>query len=241
VIRACRGWVAVALLGGGLAGCGDASVHSVDAAARDGGPCGTHANPGILKIASLAPALGATVNNQGIAHGFTVSNAPAQFSNFKLAFGSTHTAGIPTPANPTFQLTTVGSDIIYQLTIESWSRSPAHVELSADRGFDTAAGCTWEFPSPLFSYDIVGGPDGGAGVNLDGGARWPLDVALDSTSLPVDGAVDGRSPPVDSVLDLGLAPDAPAGPDLPALEMGPGVDLGTSAESGPVFETGTSS
>ena len=166
-----------------LAGCaGLATRADADAAPADTGICGTHADPGILQLTNRTPALDATVNNQAIDHGFTVVRAPAEFSSFELKFGPSHTAGLPTPEKPKFQLTIVGGDIIYKLTIDSWARSPAHVEMVASGGYDTPAGCTWSFPSPLFSYDITGGPDGGAG--LEAGGR------LDGSAMPIDGSSD---------------------------------------------------
>ena len=231
-----------------LAGCGGASVHPVDAAAEAAGFCGTHDNPGILQLEGLMPPLGATVDNHDIVHGFTVLDAPAEFRNFQLRFGTTHTAGQPSPEQPRFTLVTVESDIVYQLTIVSWTRSPAHVELMASAGFDTSAGCSWRFPSPLFSYDIVGGPDGG-GAALDAPAKpdsaRPLDTPFDVVLPPVDAPIDSgvlptvdaprdrdSSLPVDAMVDGG-APDVPVAFDTAGGEVQhPSADLPLTVDSG---------
>jgi hypothetical protein len=226
-----------------LAGCGEASVHTVDAVVAEAGFCGTHDNPGILKLEGLAPPMGATVNNRDIVHGFTVIDAPAEFRNFELKFAPTHTAGLPSPENPRFTLTTLETGrIIYQLTIASWARSPAHVELVASAGYETAAGCTWRFPSPLFSYEIVGGPDSGVlpeppakqdgALPVDTGldvALPPVDAALDVVLPPSDTSLDGLGPPVDAAMDGGT-PDVPEDFDV-ALEAAVGLDAGTAVDS----------
>jgi hypothetical protein len=229
-----------------LAGCGGASVHTVDAMVAEAGFCGTHANPGILHLENLFPPQGGTVNNHNIVHGFTVTDAPAEFSHFDLRFGPTHTAGLPTPENPKFAVATVDSNVVYQLTIVSWSRSPAHVELLASAGFDTSAGCSWSFPSPLFSYNIVGGPDGGAppesATQQDAGV--PVDAARDVALPPADAPlVDDARPPVDAPLDGGArlpvdaplesgAPDVPESFDLGQGEAAPGTDAPLPVDSG---------
>ncbi len=211
-----------------LAGCGGASVHTVDAPAAEAGVCGTHAEPGILKVVDLTPPMGATVDNRDIVHSFTVIDAPAEFRNFELRFGPRHTAGQPRPENPRFTVVTVENRVFYQLTISSWSLSPAHVEAVASAGFDTSAGCSWRFPSPLFSYDIVGGPDGGSvpepPARVDGA---PGDLALDTPLVPLDAPLDGDVvvPPLDApALDAG-ALDAPPRLDGTAGEAGGGLDL----------------
>jgi hypothetical protein len=219
-----------------FASCGEgASVHGIDATVPDGGFCGTHANPGILKLENLEPPMGATVANQNIVHGFTVVNAPAEFSHFDLRFGSTHTAGLPNPESPTFTVVIDGSNVLYQLTIFAWSRSPAHVEMAASAGYDTSAGCAWVFPSPLFSYDIVGGPDGGtlpepAGT-LDG-ASVRIDAALDGATEPVDAPLEGADVVLDATLDGAGPPDLPERFDVTTTEASLGVDLATAWDSG---------
>ena len=181
-------WISAAFMACG--GSGSSSADSaVDAA---GGVCGTHADPGILKITGRTPAIGASVLNQNIVHGFVVENAPAIFAAFTLWGGATHTAGLSTPFEPTFQVTVSGSNLIYQTTIDAWSHAPGHVELVASGGYDTSKGCSWVFPSPLFSYDVTpmldagatevpGDPDGGGGVAVD---------ATDLGAFAVDASID---------------------------------------------------
>jgi hypothetical protein len=230
----------------GLAACSGGGSGGEDAAATADAFCGTHANPGILKVTNLTPAPGAIVNNQAIDHGFTVVNAPAQFNNFNFKYGPTHTAGLPTPENPRFQVTSTGSDVIYRLTIDFWTR-PGHVEVLASGGYDTLAGCSWSFPSPLFEYDVVGAPDGGATSEAGGGedgAQSPIDSSLipvfhldaplqfDSAESEAAGQPDGGvAPGVDGgTLDTALVLDSPlppiAGPvDAPASPLDAGIDL----------------
>ena len=75
------------------AACGDDTRYPDSGAApAEAGICGTHADPAILTLTSLTPALGTTVANHAIVHGFTVVRAPAQFNNFELKFGTSHTA-----------------------------------------------------------------------------------------------------------------------------------------------------
>jgi hypothetical protein len=181
-------WISAAFMACG--GSGSSSADSaVDAA---GGVCGTHADPGILKITGRTPAIGASVLNQNIVHGFVVENAPAIFTSFTLRYSDPHTAGNSTPFEPTFQATVSGSNLIYQMTINAWSRAPGHVELVASGGYDTSKGCSWVFPSPLFSYDVTpmldagatevpGDPDGGGGVAVD---------ATDLGAFAVDASID---------------------------------------------------
>lgn len=157
--------------------------------------CGTYDNPGILKVTGLSPALGSTVVNQGIVHGFVVENAPAVFVNFPLQYGPTHTVGLSTPSNPRIQVTESGSNVIYQIMVDAWSRAPGHVEIVASDGYGTSKGCFWVFPSPLFSYDIVPVLDGGAGETK--------------------GAIEGGASPVDSPYDIPGALDAASADDVP--------------------------
>ena len=198
----------------GVAGCQDSSSGGDGAAAgADAGVCGTYADPGKLKLAKLTPAIGASVVNQAIVHGFTVVGAPAVFTNFELRFGDSHTAGLPTPANPKFPTPVTASDLVYQLTIDSWSRAPGHVELVASTGYETSKGCWWIFPAPLFSYDVTAGPDGGLTAEAGGG--------LDTSGKPVDATTDGPS-----------SLDVPDNFDLAAAEATSSFDAGTSTEAG---------
>jgi hypothetical protein len=196
-----------------LAACGGLGTRTDGAAPADTGICGTHADPGILKLTGPSPAIDATVANQAIVHGFTIVGAPADFTNFDLRYGPSHTAGLPTPANPRFHTTVSGSDVIYQLTIDSWARAPGHVEFSANGGYDTKEGCTWNFPSPLFSYDLTAGPDGG-------------------TTAEAGGAVDGYTKAIDAAIDGSSKPDIPESFDLPAAEVAGGLDGDLSVDSG---------
>lgn len=165
------------------------------------GLCGTHSDPGILKVTGRTPVIGASVPNQNIVHGFMVDNAPAIFTAFTLRYGDSHTAGISTPFEPTFQATVSGSNLIYQMTINTWSHAPGHVEIVASGGYDTSKGCSWVFPSPLFSYDVTAGLDASAAEvpgDPDGGGTVAVDAA---GMVSIDGAsVDGASS-VDASID----------------------------------------
>ncbi len=119
-----------------LAACSDSGSGNADGAAgTDGSVCGTHAHPGVLKLTGLSPAIGSTVVNQGIVHGFVVVNAPAVFTNFGLNPGASHTAGPSTPGDLKFGVTASasGSDLIYQLTVDRWAYAPGHVESRGER------------------------------------------------------------------------------------------------------------
>ena len=197
-------WLALA----GLVACGDGASKQDSAVVADGGICGTSADPGILNLAGISPAPGTTVANQAIVHGFTVVGAPAEFTSFDFKYSPSHTAGWPTPANPRFTTTVVDSDVVYLLTIDSWSNSPGHVEFSANGGYTTSKNCAWKFPSPLFSYDIIGGPDGGA-------------------SSEAGASTDGPPKAIDAAIEL----DAPESYDLPGTEGATAPDAGMSTAS----------
>jgi hypothetical protein len=233
-----RGLLLCLVAGFAFGACGsgsDTPAGDLDASAGSS-VCGTYDHPGILKVTGLSPATGATVINQSIVHRFTVENAPAVFSSFTLNYGSKHTAGGSTPSEPKLQHTLSGNTMIYQLAVDTWSRAPGHVELVASNGYQTSKGCFWEFPSPLFSYDITPVLDGGAGEAngaFDGGGtsvdsphdvEGSLDAALDAA-----GALDAATE-----IDVPLAFDGPAAaevsaaPDggVPAIDVAPSVDAG---------------
>jgi hypothetical protein len=204
---------------------GDGSSTKHDSGIRadaDAGFCGTHENPGVLVPTELSPALGATVVNQSIVHSFTIVNAPAEFNSFKIVREDANTAGVSTPFDLQFQMTKVGSNLFYKMVVDSWSIAPGHVELRAGGSFDTKNGCTWIFPTPLFSYNITPAPipDGGT---LD--TAQPIDNAMDVPS-PTDapgldgpGMIDGSN-----VIDTAIELDTPAGIDGVALDVGSSLD-----------------
>jgi hypothetical protein len=197
-----------------LLACGDSGSGSADTAVTaDGGVvCGTQANPGVLKLTGLSPAIGSTVVNQGIVHAFLVMKAPAVFTNFTLNDGASHTAGRSTPADLEFKVTLSGSDLVYQLTVDAWSHAPGHVELEASGGYATLEGCSWVFPSPLFSYDIAPMLDGGTGeTTVDGVGPHDGTSALDAPDE----------------MDVPLALEASASAEAPgALDVVPALDAG---------------
>ena len=212
-----------------LAACGGMGTRAADSAVdaeRDGGMCGTHDNPGVLKVIDVVPAPGTTVVNRGIAHGFAVVNAPAFFTNFTLLFGSTHTAGVSTPSDPKIQATWSGNNLIYQFTVDSWSHAPGHVELRANGGYETSKGCSWEFPSPLFSYNVT--------AALDGGASGETSGAMDGGAGPVDGPYD-----VPATIDVPLTFDGPAAVDVPVEpDGGVAVVVDATFDGGPSVDAG---
>jgi hypothetical protein len=199
-----------------------------------GAVCGTQANPGILTVTGRSPALGATVVNQGIVHRFVVENAPAIFVNFTLDYDANHTAGLSAPTDPKLEYTPSGSTIIYELTVDAWSNAPGHVELKASSGYETSKHCSWEFPSPLFSYDITPASvfDGGAAEARSAGDGGGSSV---DSSYDVPGVMDAASAidaPAETDVPLafdGLATvDAPAQPDggVAAVDAAPFADVG---------------
>jgi hypothetical protein len=210
-----------------MAGCGGSDDSGAGA---DSGTCGTFDNPGILKLTNRSPAIGASVVNRDIVHSFTVVNAPADYYSFDLLHGEGHSAGLSTPDNPRFRTARSGNNISYQLTIDSWSSAPGHVVLSARRSFSTSQGCTWAFPSPLFSYDVTPAPapDGGAAND----AKQPLDAGAEKAEVAsID--VFGGSPDVALIIDLAsetMPPfdgevDAAGGAYDSMLELDAGAEL----------------
>ena len=197
----------------GLAACGDGGSSSPDSAVdADNGVCGTHSNPGVLKLTELLPATGTSVINQEIVHSFTVVGAPAYNVNFTFLYGPNHTAGASTPSDPKIQATMSGTNLTYRFTVESWSIAPGHVELRASGGYDTPKGCTWVFPSPLLSYDVTPVLDAGAAGEpkggVDGGLPSPYDVP---GALDVPATIDGASAlDVATDIDVPMAFDGPA-------------------------------
>lgn len=175
----------------------------------DGGVCGTLDDPGVMTLEGVTPAPGTSVVNRYIVHGFTVRNAPASNVNFDIRYGSSHTAGGSTPDRPRFQATTLGTDVIYQLTIDAWSRAPGHVELIVPTSFTTSKGCTWVFPSPLFSYDIVPDPTLDGGSPRDAGTSLEAGVAIDAPALDQAPAVDASPAEIDAIIDAAQASDSP--------------------------------
>jgi hypothetical protein len=200
-----------------VGGCGDSGDGGVGA---DSGICGTASDPGVLKLADRSPALGASVVNRDIVHSFTVVNAPADYYAFDLLHGDGHSAGLSTPTDPRFRTTRSGNNISYQMTIDSWSNAPGHAVLNVRGTFETSQGCTWAFPSPLFSYDVTPAPAADGGLALDAqqavdGAGKPdlglVDVAQNSSDASseassdasaLDSALDGAAGPYDSSLEL---------------------------------------
>lgn len=193
-----------------LAGCGD----SDDGSSADSGVCGTAAAPGVLKLSNLSPALGASVVNRNIVHSFTIANAPAIYDDFRLLHGDGHSAGLSTPDDPRFKATQskATSNVSYEMTIDSWSNASGHVVLNANGSFETAKGCRWVFPSPMFSYDVTPAPA------PDGGAT-DAKPALDGWRLP--------DAPVRDVASV----DAPTGYDA-AAEAGMSIDSAIDALGG---------
>lgn len=183
------------VLSAALSACGSESTQSDASVGRDSGICGTRTNPGILQVTDVIPAMGTTVPNGRITHTFTVAKAPAEFTAFTLRYGSNHTAGGSTPSDPVLQATVIGSSIVYQFSVDRWAMAPGHVELKASNGYETNAGCSWVFPTPLLSYEVT------AGQGLDGG--------LDGRSA-VDGSLADAPAALDAgTVDVSLAVDAP--------------------------------
>lgn len=217
-----------------IGGCGDSDNGS----SADSGICGTAAEPGILKLSNLSPALGGSAVNRNIVHSFTIVNAPANYYDFVLLHGDGHSAGLSTPDSPRFTTTKTGNNISYQMTIDSWSHAPGHVVLNTNGTFETSKGCRWVFPSPMFSYDITPAPspDGGVADTKPGDANLPLDgwrlpdapvidVASDDAPLGYDLASEAAMS-VDSAIDAVVgSSDAPVELDvLPSLDANASVD-----------------
>jgi len=155
-----------------LAGCGDDTGGTGGGGTSTGSgdaSCGTVDDPGLFTISDVSPAPGDLVAGAQVVHSFRIVDAPAIVQ--ELAFQSTaqHTAGKATPPELSFTVTQDGADLIYTASPVDWESVPAHVELTVPTVYQVSGKCVYQFPSPLFSYDIDGGGTGGAGGGGEGG------------------------------------------------------------------------
>jgi hypothetical protein len=85
------------------------------------------------------------------------------------------------------------NNIVYQFTVDDWAIVPGHVELQASGGYETMEGCSWAFPTPIFSYDVAPRADFDSGITgaprFDGGAA-DAPSALDCPSFDASVALD---------------------------------------------------
>jgi hypothetical protein len=127
-----------------LLGCGSS---------QDSG-CGSESSPIALTVADRSPAIDSTVANSKILHAFTVKDTSLVFSTISLGLLTPkHTAGSPTPNPLAWSGQISGKDLIYSTTVDAWDTAPGHVEIISLSKWKTDAGCHYELPSPLFSYD----------------------------------------------------------------------------------------
>jgi hypothetical protein len=123
----------------------------------DDNKCGTQAKPGILNVEDRIPKVGASVVNSNILHSFTVKDSPIESQDIYLnlaLLSPKHTAGGSTPGTLTWTVEESGKDITWSTTINAWQTAPGHVEIVSGGGGWESAGCYYDWPSPLFSYDV---------------------------------------------------------------------------------------
>jgi hypothetical protein len=121
----------------------------------NGSSCGTASNPEVMTLADLTPPIGGTVVNKDIVQRFTVVDAPGIMTNITMGMVTgSHTAGNATIADQTWKITTAGKDITYEMTVSSWEKAPAHVEMVPVGGW-VVDGCYFTLPSPTFAYDVT--------------------------------------------------------------------------------------
>jgi hypothetical protein len=115
--------------------------------------CQGVSNPAVIELTELEPALGESVPNEAIVHSFTVTGEVA-FTSIVFAYSKLHDAG---KASPALELTysNEGSGVVYTSEPTSWENAPGHIEMAVPVVYETAAGCAYTLPVPLFSYDVT--------------------------------------------------------------------------------------
>jgi hypothetical protein len=115
--------------------------------------CAGLSNPAVIELTELEPALGASVPNEAIVHSFTITGDVA-FTSIAFAYSKLHDAG---DARPALELTysNEASGVVYTSGPTSWENAPSHVEMAVPLVYETAAGCAYTLPVPLFSYDVT--------------------------------------------------------------------------------------
>jgi hypothetical protein len=143
----------------GFVGCGSNSRPSTADDGRGHGAsyaCGTTAAPVTFVLRDVAPAAGTTVTNRSIVEKYTLVDPPFMITTgLSFELPPEHTAGTPNPLTPQPTFATDGKDHVYSITVDSWSKSPGHVEMRVTDVLLSDNGCAFVFPSPLFSYDIT--------------------------------------------------------------------------------------
>jgi hypothetical protein len=142
-------WVLLACAGTVLLACG--GEKDEDDAAPD---CGTPAQPLMLTLGEVKPAQGSSVPNTGIVHEFTVIGLRAVIQP-DLRLMISHSAGPPDPAQLMVSIDPSNPDVRYTFAPLRWTNAPAQVALEVAGLYQTQEGCTYAFPSPLFSYAIT--------------------------------------------------------------------------------------
>jgi len=112
-----------------------------------------------VTLTSVSPAAGASIPNGMIVHTFQTVDVDARLPSLELATLPTHTAGaIPSGIMPS--VTAVarpagGTDYLYSFTV-TWPVVPGHVALVEPALYqDPTTGCKFQFPTPLFEYDVT--------------------------------------------------------------------------------------
>jgi hypothetical protein len=142
----------------GFVGCGSGSGPTTGDDGHGHGAsyaCGTREEPVTLVLKDVKPAAGESVPNRSILQQFTIVDPPFIVDKFTLMLLPKHTAGTFTPTPLLLTMASQGKDQVYSATIDAWSTAPGHVELGLNGLMGNVNDCVFQFPSPLFSYDIT--------------------------------------------------------------------------------------
>jgi hypothetical protein len=117
--------------------------------------CGTEQEPATFVLKDVKPAAGDVVPNRSIVHQFTIVDPPFMLSSFTLFLLPKHTAGTFSPSALQLTGTAQGKDLSYSATIDAWATAPGHVEIKLNQLMRNSNDCVFQFPSPVFSYDVT--------------------------------------------------------------------------------------
>ena len=108
----------------------------------------------MLSLGDLKPSPGSSVPNSGIVHEFKVIGVRVLFEP-DLTLTLAHTAGAPEPAQLMVSIDPSSPDIRYTFAPLRWTNAPAQVVIDVNKLDQTEEGCTYAFPNPLFSYEVI--------------------------------------------------------------------------------------
>jgi len=145
------------LLGLVAVGCGSPDSDNKQTGPKMGAAtadCGTVQEPLVLTLKDVKPAAGNSVANAGIVQSFTIVGKLLKIDP-SFAYSAAHTAGGAVPSPVSWTVVGSGSDTVYTTLPMSWTKAPAHVELSPPGLLEGEDGCVSVLPTPTFSYDVT--------------------------------------------------------------------------------------